>query len=93
MKRYIRADEEEYSVEYYYRIMNLLDDIALAHRELTPMERQKLDVFLAMDGGDIKDMADANDCYNEDGTLCHTWDEMILALNGLWECGDRVRST
>ena len=66
MKRYIRADEEEYSVEYYYRIMNLLDDIALAHRELTPMERQKLDVFLAMDGGDIKDMADANDCYNEE---------------------------
>ena len=93
MKRYIRADEEEYSVEYYYRIMNLLDDIALAHRELTPMERQKLDVFLAMDGGDIKDMADANDCYNEDGTLCHTWDEMILALNRLWECEDRVRST
>lgn len=91
MKKYIKsADEQEYSPEYYYQIMNLLDDIALAGRFPTKAEKRKLDDLLAKDGDTIEDIADANDCYNTNDELCHTWDEMVSALHILFEHGDRI---
>jgi hypothetical protein len=38
----------------------------------------------------IEDIADANDCYTPNGDLCSTWDEMVIALRGLFESGDRI---
>ena len=84
------TEEPTNSPEYYYQIMNLLDEIALADRFPTTAEKQQLNELLAKDGGTIEDMADANDCYNTDDELCHTWDEMVSALHILFEHGDRV---
>ena len=84
------TEEPTNSPEYYYQIMNLLDEIALADRFPTTTEKQQLNELLAKDGGTIEDMADANDCYNTDDELCHTWDEMVSALHILFEHGDRV---
>ena len=90
------TEEPECTPEYYYQIMNMLDDAALANRDLTPEEIATLDDLNAKDakcglgGGDIRDMADANDCYNPDGSLCSTWDEMVIALRGLFESGERI---
>ena len=75
--------------EAYYEIMNLLDEIALADRFPTSAEKKQLDDLLARDGADIEDLADANDCYNADDELCHTWDEMVSALHILFEHGER----
>ena len=91
MKKYIKSNEEqEYSPEYYYEIMNLLDEIALSGRFPTKAEKKQLDDLLAKDGATIEDLADANDCYNTDDELCHTWDEMVSALHILFEHGERV---
>ena len=110
MKRYIKqsgvnpeqkkvtaaTEESECTPEYYYQIMNMLDDVALSNRDLTPEEIATLDDLNAKDaeyglgGGDIRDMADANDCYTPDGTLCSTWDEMVIALRDLFKSGERV---
>ena len=77
-------------VQAYYDIMNLLDDAALANRKLTPAEIKKLDdLFVKSDTDAIEDIADANDCYTPDGELCATWDEMVVALRGLFDSGDR----
>ena len=84
------TEEPTNSPEYYYQIMNLLDEIALADRFPTTAEKQQLDELLAKDGSTIEDMADANDCYNTDDELCHTWDEMVSALHILFEHGERV---
>ena len=97
MKRYItQSSNIEATPEYYYKIMNMLDDAALANRDLTPEEIATLDDLNAKDAdcglgdGDIRDMADANDCYTPDGELCSTWDEMVIALRGLFKSGDRI---
>lgn len=97
MKRYItQSSNIEATPDYYYKIMNILDAAALANRDLTPEEIATLDDLNAKDaecglgGGDIRDMADANDCYTPDGELCSTWDEMVIALRGLFESGDRI---
>ena len=84
------TEESTNSPEYYYQIMNLLDEVALAGRTLTSAEKMQLDALLVKDGSDIEDIADANDCYTPDGRHCSTWDEMVLALKGLFESGDRV---
>lgn len=81
--------------EYYYQIMNILDDVALSDRDLTGADRRKLDALYAKDmdegvGSRIEDYADANDCYTPNGDLCSTWDEMVVALRELFESGDRV---
>ena len=77
-------------VQAYYDIMNLLDDAALSNRELTPAEIKKLDdLFVKSDTDAIEDIADANDCYTPDGELCSTWNEMVVALRGLFDSGDR----
>jgi hypothetical protein len=95
MKRYIKSSNES-TPEYYYKIMNMLDDAALANRDLTSEEIAILDDLNAKDAecglgdGDIRDMADANDCYTPSGDLCSTWDEMVIALRGLFESGDRI---
>lgn len=97
MKRYIKSMEDPglvYNPEYYYQIINLLDDVALSGRDLTDADRQKLDELFAKDVDDgmsasIEDYADANDCYTPDGELCSTWDEMVVALRGLFDSGDR----
>lgn len=75
---------------YYYQIMNLLDEVALANRELTAEAVEALNYLREKDGGDIEDMADANDCYTEDDELCSTWAEMVIALRGLFASGDRI---
>lgn len=97
MKRYItQSSNIEATPDYYYKIMNILDDAALANRDLTPEEIATLDDLNAKDAecglgsGDIRDMADANDCYTPDGELCSTWDEMVIALRGLFKSGDRI---
>lgn len=95
MKRYIKSSNER-TPEYYYKIMNMLDDVALSNRDLTSEEIAILDDLNAKDAecglgaGDIRDMADANDCYTPNGDLCSTWDEMVIALRGLFESGDRI---
>lgn len=100
MDRYL-ADQEQADVtasteeatttpEYYFEMMNLLDEIALSGRFPTSAEKQHLDELLAKDGGTIEDIADANDCYNTNDELCHTWDEMVSALHILFEHGERV---
>jgi hypothetical protein len=90
MKKYIKSNEEpKYSPEYYYEIMNLLDEIALSGRFPTKAEKKQLDDLLVKDGAAIEDLADANDCYNIDDELCHTWDEMVSALHILFEHGER----
>lgn len=81
--------------EYYFQIMNLLDDVALSGRNLTDTDRKQLDALRQKDideglgTADIEDYADANDCYTPDGELCSTWDEMVVALRGLFDSGDR----
>lgn len=97
MKRYItQSSNIEATPDYYYKIMNILDAAALANRDLTPEEIATLDDLNAKDAecglgsGDIRDMADANDCYTPDGELCSTWDEMVIALRGLFKSGDRI---
>ena len=97
MKRYIRSSNES-TPEYYYKIMNMLDDAALSGRTLTREDKQQLDNLMEKDrefglGSDdsiIEDIADANDCYTPNGDLCSTWDEMVVALRGLFESGDRI---
>lgn len=89
MRRYIRSTENPYA-EAYYQIMNMLDNLALNGRFPTKAEKQKLDELLAQtDSQDIRDIADANDCYNEHDELCSTWDEMVSALHILFEHGER----
>ena len=84
------TEEATTAPEYYFEMMNLLDEIALSGRFPTSAEKQHLDELLAKDGGTIEDMADANDCYNTNDELCHTWDEMVSALHILFEHGERV---
>ena len=97
MKRYIKTSTES-TPEYYYQILNILDNAALSGRTLTCNDKQQLDNLMEKDrefglGGDdsiIEDIADANDCYTPNGDLCSTWDEMVVALRELFESGDRV---
>lgn len=95
MKRYVKASDES-TPEYYYQIMNFLDDVALSGRELTLADRAQLADWLQKDKkcglgtGSIEEIADANDCYTPSGDLCSTWDEMVIALRGLFESGDRI---
>ena len=84
----IRAAEDP--AYYYFQLMNLLDDIALSGRVPTREEIKALDYLNSKDGYAIEDIADANDCYTEDGELCSTWAEMVIALRGLFESGDRI---
>lgn len=84
----IRAAEDP--AYYYFQIMNLLDTIALDNREPTKEEIVALDYLNSKDECEIEDIADANDCYTDGGNLCSTWGEMVIALRGLFECGDRV---
>ena len=74
---------------FYYQLMNMLDDIALSGRFPTKREKEILDDLLVKSDSTIEDVADANDCYNTDDELCHTWDEMISALHILFEHGER----
>ena len=90
MKRYVRSSSNP-EADAYFEIMNLLDDAALRGSRLTTNEKKKLDSLkIAADITDIRDIADANDCYTPDDDLCSTWDEMVIALRGLFESGDRV---
>jgi hypothetical protein len=84
------ADAAENPAYYYYQIMNILDNAALSNRELTADEISALDYLNSKDGCAIEDIADANDCYTADDELCSTWDEMVIALRGLFESGERV---
>lgn len=93
--KYMEQPELVTNAEYYYQIMNILDDAALSGRDLTDADRRKLDALYAKDmdegiGSTIEDYADANDCYTPNGDLCSTWDEMVVALRELFESGDRV---
>ena len=98
IENFINSIEEPELVtnpEYYYQIMNLLDDVALSGRNLTNADRQKLDELFAKDvdagmSDSIEDYADANDCYTPNGDLCSTWDKMVIALRDLFRSGDRV---
>ena len=83
-------ESEYYTPNYYYHIINLLDKVASGNRELTAKEIIVLDCWLIKDGGDIADIAEANDCYTSDGKLCSTWGEIIIALRGLFASGDRI---
>ena len=85
---------------YYFQIMNLLDEVALANRELTAEEIKALDYLMSKDelnigepdDNPILDIADANDCYTEDDELCSTWDEMVIALRNNFISGDRIHN-
>lgn len=95
MKRYIRFSETSTSgnsyADAYYEIMNLLDDIALGGRFPTKSEKQRLyRLLVSADNATIEDIADANDCYNEHGELCSTWEEMVSALHIQFEHGERI---
>lgn len=93
MKRYIRFSETSGNsyADAYYEIMNLLDDIALSGRFPTKSEKQRLyRLLVSADNATIEDIADANDCYNEHGELCSTWEEMVSALHIQFEHGERI---
>ena len=91
MKKEFYEDNPIESPYYcYYQIMNLLDEVALANRDLTEEEIEALDYLRKKDGGAIEEMADANDCYTEDGKLCSTWSEMVIALRNNFISGDRI---
>ena len=77
---------------YYFQIMNLLDGVALANRDLTEEEIEALDYLRKKDGGAIEEMADANDCYTENEELCSTWPEMVIALRNNFISGDRIHN-
>lgn len=92
MKRYIRFSEASGNsyADAYYKIMNLLDDIALSGRFPTKLEKQRLYRLLVPANATIEDIADANDCYNAYEELCSTWEEMVSALHIQFEHGERI---
>lgn len=76
--------------EYYYKIINLIDEIALEKRKPTTEEIKQLDEWKGKDEGlngecDIADIADANDACAE------TWEELVEEFVKLWANGDRVK--
>ena len=73
-------------MELYYAIMNIVDYMALHEVEEDELEKfiSTLNFLQYMTGCDIRDIADANDCYAD------TWFELIDAIRELFETGERV---
>jgi len=72
-------------MDYYVDIMNLLDHVALSDRDLTEEEIDRLEFLSDHGGGNIPDIADANDCG-----YCDTWDDLVYALRDLHRTGERI---
>lgn len=80
--------EEQYdgngAANFYYQLMNKLDEWALSGYFPGKTQKQELDNLLAKADATIEDIADANDCGE-----CHTWEDIISALHILFEHGER----
>ena len=85
------GDPMENQFQYYYNIINLIDEIALEGRKATVDEIKQLNKWKAKDDAlngecDISDYADANNAG-----CCEIWEELIEGFKKLWKNGDRVR--
>jgi hypothetical protein len=69
----------------YYTIMNTLDTYALTGKKLTEKMAMFLDCLAEIDGTNIEEIADANDCGK-----CKTWAEIVEKLAELFKTGDRI---
>ena len=76
-------------MENYFKILDIIDDIAKNQREATKEEINTINE-LAMENNEnleefISDLACANDCGD-----CYTWEDVIKAFKELWENGERI---
>lgn len=72
------------NANFYYRLMNELDQWALSGRFPGKSHKQRLDGLLLKADATIEDIADANNCGE-----CHTWEDLISALHIQFEHGER----
>ena len=71
-------------MEIYYAIMNILDYYAKRHKALTPDTIRILNSLASINGDEIPDIADANDCGN-----CKTWTGIVRKLSKQFDSGMR----
>ena len=69
---------------FYYILMNKLDEWALSGHFPGKNQKLELDGLLAKSDSTIEDIADANNCGE-----CHTWEDLISALHIQFENGER----
>ena len=76
-------------MENYFKIIDIIDDIAKSQREATTEEICTIDALAKENNENIEeyisDLANANDCGD-----CHTWGEVIEAFKELWKNGERI---
>ena len=76
-------------MENYFKIIDIIDDIAKSQREATTEEINTINVLARENNEDIEefisDLANANDCGE-----CHTWEDVIKAFRELWGNGERI---
>lgn len=69
-------------LEKYYKIVNLIDDMALGN---TPIDTELLERLTNKAGFDMEDIADANDFHG------NNWMEIIAKCRELHEIGYRTK--
>ena len=68
-------------LEKYYKIVNLIDDMALGN---TPIDTDLLEQLTKEAGFKIEDIADANDCCGSN------YNEIIEEFKEMYKNGDRI---
>jgi len=71
-------------MEIYYAIMNILDYYAKRHKALTPDIIRILNSLASINGDEIPDIADTNDCGK-----CKTWSGIVRKLSKQFDNGER----
>lgn len=68
-------------LEKYYKIVNLIDDMALGN---TPIDTDLLEQLTEEAGFKIEDIADANDCHGSN------YEEIIEEFKEMYRNGERI---
>lgn len=84
LKKFSEQYDGNATANFYYQLMNKLDQWALSGRFPGADAKKELDNLLIKAEGTIEDVADANDCGE-----CHTWEDIVSALHILFEHGER----